>query len=57
MADPQQQSPVPYELPDSTLRLLRRDFDELVAEGILPDTPEAAQDFIGGYLWFEGLRH
>jgi hypothetical protein len=57
MADPEHQFPHPDELlDDSTLRLLRRDFYELVAGGVLPDTPEAAEDFIGGYLWYEGLR-
>jgi hypothetical protein len=57
MADPEHQLPDPNELPDDfTLRQLRRDFDELVAEGLLPDTPEAAEDFMGGYLWYEGRR-
>jgi hypothetical protein len=42
------------DMPDFTFHLLRRDYEELVAEGVLPDTPEAAEDFIDGYLSFEG---
>jgi hypothetical protein len=65
MADRKHQIPYLHELddtwhslgiPDLTRRLLRRDFDELVAEGFLPDDPQAAEDFISGYLWFEERR-
>lgn len=36
---------------DTTLRLLQRDFEELVAAGALPNCPAAADDFISGWLW------
>jgi hypothetical protein len=50
------EKPIPPDLPGFTFHLLRRDFEELVADGILQDSPEAAEDFIDGYLWFEGLH-
>lgn len=46
----------PPEIPESMIRLIRRDFDDLVAAGVLRNTAEAAEQFIDGYLWHEGLR-
>lgn len=40
-------------IPDATLRLLQRDFNELVASGDIPNCPAAAEDYIGGWLWYE----
>jgi hypothetical protein len=40
-------------IPDLTLRLLQRDFDELVASGDMPNCSAAAEDYIGGWLWYE----
>jgi hypothetical protein len=42
-------------IPDLTLRLLQRDFDELVASGHIPNCPAAAEDYIRGWLWYEDL--
>lgn len=39
-------------IPDLTLRLFQRDFEELVASGLLPNCSAAAEDYIGGALWY-----
>jgi hypothetical protein len=43
------------QIPDLTLRLLQRDFEELVASGFIPNCPAAAEDYIGGWLWYEDV--
>jgi hypothetical protein len=40
-------------IPDLTLRLLQRDFEELVASGDIPNCSAAAEDYIRGWLWCE----